>query len=229
MPPRRGRLWFLGISPDYPSTPDHPEPGAYLLEGGRLTRWGRAEGLLNGRVYAFAEGSDGSYWFGTLGGLSRWHQGEWSHWTRYDGLRTNMVFALAAGDETILVCDDEDLVLGAISSLLEIRGYTVLRSKSGRGALEVASSYAGQIALLATDVIMPGMNGPELAKRLTQMRPNMKVMYMSGYPSDVLKASQAEGEDTEFPQKPPMGDALFRCVRKVLDQASSRVPVAVES
>ena len=114
-------------------------------------------------------------------------------------------------------------VLGAISSLLEIRGYTVLRSKSGRGALEVASSYAGQIALLATDVIMPGMNGPELAKRLTQMRPNMKVMYMSGYPSDVLKAGQAEGEDIEFLQKPPMGDALFRCVRKVLDQASSRV------
>ena len=85
---RQGRLWFLGLGRDY-SDCSH-QPGAFVLENGVFTHWGfkdsTHEGLISGRVYAFAEGPDGSRWFGTRGGLSRWKDGKWHHWTQTDGL-----------------------------------------------------------------------------------------------------------------------------------------------
>ncbi len=96
---RRGRLWFLGHAPEMPPTRDHPDPGAYVHDDGEFVRWGVPEGLLHGRVYAFVEGIDGSYWFGTLGGLSRWKAGQWTHWRRHEGLRDNKIFTLAVGPD----------------------------------------------------------------------------------------------------------------------------------
>ncbi|MBF8296161.1 MAG: hypothetical protein HW389_2706, partial [Bacteroidetes bacterium] len=84
---RSGDLWFLGLSAIY----DAPyQPGAFQYKNGKFIQWrakdsGR-EGLISGRVYAFAEGLDHSLWFGTYGGLSRWKEGEWRHWTSESGL-----------------------------------------------------------------------------------------------------------------------------------------------
>jgi PAS domain S-box-containing protein len=91
---RKGRPWFLGLTPY--ATPDDPAtggPGAFVLDGESFQRWGEPEGLASGRVYDFREGDDGSYWFGTWRGLSRWQGEEWTHWGGED--RFDRVFALA--------------------------------------------------------------------------------------------------------------------------------------
>ena len=81
---RRGRLWFLGLGINY-SDPKN-QPGAFVYDGATFTRWGTEEGLRSGRVYAFAEHPNGAYWFGTYGGLCRWHNGRWTHWTENNEL-----------------------------------------------------------------------------------------------------------------------------------------------
>lgn len=100
---RRGRLWFLGMA----ASPDTPgevvrEPGAFVYDQGRFTRWGVPEGLRSGRVYAFGETPDGALWFGTEGGLSRWRRGAWTHWRT--GRR---VFTLAAGSDNRVWFSDQ--------------------------------------------------------------------------------------------------------------------------
>jgi PAS domain S-box-containing protein len=101
-----GRLWFLGLGENSPGRPSI-EPGAFLRTGDTFTPWGEKEGLGNGRVYAFAEGRDGSRWFGTGGGISRWkpktpfhgvpdvRSGDWTHWNLNSGIRSKRVFTLA--------------------------------------------------------------------------------------------------------------------------------------
>ncbi len=123
------------------------------------------------------------------------------------------------GDETILVCDDDETVLDSFAMLLETAGYTVIRAQGGAEALQLASSHTGTISLLLTDVIMPGMNGSDLAGELTRQRPELKVLYMSGYASDVLKVDGPGGGGVEFIEKPSVDDALFWKVREVLDKA----------
>ena len=98
---RRGRLWFLGLNTGQlvPGLAD--EPGAFVLEGRTFVRWGKEEGLLDGRVYAFVEDAKGAYWFGTWSGLSRFHNGEWTYWQKGHGLRESRVWTLAV-DSTIV-------------------------------------------------------------------------------------------------------------------------------
>jgi signal transduction histidine kinase len=95
LPDRSGHLWFLGVAPDYPSSSDDPEPGAFKYVGESFERWGVDQGLVHNRVYDFEEGPDGALWFGTWGGLSRWQGGAWTHWTQASGLRISRVFTLA--------------------------------------------------------------------------------------------------------------------------------------
>lgn len=104
---RSGRLWFLGISRRY-GYRGAREVGAFLRSGDRFIRWGEEEGLLNGRIYSFAQTADGSLWFGSLDGLSRWTpargvrpvspvsaDGHWTHWSRGNGLLYGKIFTLA--------------------------------------------------------------------------------------------------------------------------------------
>ncbi len=91
---RRGRLWFLGLAPVYGGTPEEPEPGAFIYEQGQFTRFGTADGLPSGRVYAFAEGPEGALWFGTTAGLSRLSNNQWTHWTTQQALKPAKVFTL---------------------------------------------------------------------------------------------------------------------------------------
>ncbi len=102
---REGRMWFLGLGLNIADSLD--QPGAFRYDGKTFERWDVSRGLLSNRVYAFAEGPDGAYWFGTLNGLSRLLNGKWTHWTAHNGLhRTNRVFGVTVSPENVVwICD----------------------------------------------------------------------------------------------------------------------------
>jgi len=125
----------------------------------------------------------------------------------------------AAGTETILVVDDEPPVARFAQRLLIAAGYTVLTAHRAGEALVVCEKYTSPIHLVLTDVIMPQMSGRELADRLAQLRPELRVLYMSGYTDDVLNDNDALGAGRQLLRKPFTGELLLRKVRDVLDQA----------
>jgi PAS domain S-box-containing protein len=94
---RAGGLWFLGLGEEHRI---EDQPGAWRLDpDGTFEVWNQTQGLPSGRVYDFLEGPDGERWFATLGGLSRWSRGSWTHWSERDGLKANRVFTLALNFE----------------------------------------------------------------------------------------------------------------------------------
>ena len=113
---RAGRLWFLGMAPLSGPRPHADQPGAFLLAGDHFEQWGQEQGLLNGRVYDFVEDPDGNYWFATLGGLSRWGDGGWTHWTTSEGLKRDRVFTLAVDYSGRLWFGDQVSGLGYIDA-----------------------------------------------------------------------------------------------------------------
>jgi CheY-like chemotaxis protein len=128
--------------------------------------------------------------------------------------------ALAAdpqGMETVLLVEDEEHVRHVAREFLQIRGYSVLEAKNGGDALQIAHSHPGPIHLLLTDVVMPGMNGRELWQRLS-WRPEMKVLYMSGYPENAIVQHGTLEEGTMYLQKPFTLNALTHKVRETLNQ-----------
>ncbi len=96
LPDRAGRLWFLTISAHPPGLQPATEHGVYLLDKGKFSHIGMKDGLLDDRVYAFAQDSAGAYWFGSLNGVSRLKGNSWKYWTTDGGLISNRVFTLAA-------------------------------------------------------------------------------------------------------------------------------------
>lgn len=128
----------------------------------------------------------------------------------------------AAGDlrgaETVLVVEDETPVLKAAVRMLERQGYTVLQARDGLEAQTVANGYEGRIHLLLTDVVMPKASGPETADRLRAGRPEMKVLFMSGYTDEAIVHRRVLDKRMHFVQKPFTVDLLARSVRKALDE-----------
>ncbi len=125
----------------------------------------------------------------------------------------------AAGSETVLLTEDEEQVRSLAKDILEMNGYTVLEADSGEAAIEVARAHAGHIDLLLTDVVMPGMGGGKLANALTEMRPGIRVLYMSGYPDDAIVRHGILDANAAFIQKPFSLDGLSRKIREVLNNA----------
>ena len=121
------------------------------------------------------------------------------------------------GCETILVAEDEELVRELVCEVLEACGYVVLAASSPTQALEVAAGRAGPIDLLLTDVVMPELSGGELAERLTALRPELRVLYSSGYPDDAVVRHGVLEADVAFLAKPFTPETLTRKVREVLD------------
>ena len=122
-----------------------------------------------------------------------------------------------AGTETILLAEDDELLRPLSKSLLEKLGYTVLGAPNADRALAVASEYAGPIQLLVADVVMPGASGRELARRLAHVRPDTRVLYVSGYTDDAIVHHGMLDPGLNFLQKPFTPAALARKVRDVLD------------
>lgn len=125
------------------------------------------------------------------------------------------------GRETILLVEDEPAVRGLVHETLRLQGYTVLEARHGIEALLAGTKYLGTIHLLLTDVVMPQMSGPEVAEKLLLVRPDMKVLYMSGYPDHPVFSQGGIKQDTSFLQKPFTPTALAEKVREVLDGAKA--------
>ena len=118
--------------------------------------------------------------------------------------------------ETILVVEDEDGVRDMVAEILRLAGYNVLEARNGAEALEVVGGFPGPIHVLVTDVIMPVMNGRELAKRLVVLRPGLKVLYVSGYVADVLAREAIDEAEAAFLAKPFTPAALAARVKELL-------------
>jgi len=130
---------------------------------------------------------------------------------------------LMHGSETVLVAEDEMYLLDLVRQALQSQGYTVLVARDGKEALRLSERYAGPIHLLLTDVVMPGMSGHELADRLAPVRPEIKVVYMSGHTEDAILRHGVSGHRTAFLQKPFTLDTLARKLREVVDGARADV------
>jgi CheY-like chemotaxis protein len=119
--------------------------------------------------------------------------------------------------ETVLVVEDESAILRLSTMMLEALGYTVLTASAPAGAVDLAQRHAGPIHLLITDVVMPDMNGKELARQLLAIRPDARVLFMSGYTADVIAHHGVLDPGVQFIQKPFSMHDIGTKVRQVLD------------
>ncbi len=125
---------------------------------------------------------------------------------------------VAHGSETLLVVEDDAAVLSLSCRALEAEGYTILCASDPTDALRIVERHGGEIHLLLTDVVMPGMSGRDLAQQLAARRAGIRVLYMSGYPGDAAVHKGALTHGSAFLQKPFAPDVLLRKVRETLDR-----------
>ena len=121
------------------------------------------------------------------------------------------------GDETVLVVEDQEPVRRLTRKVLETHGYAVLAAADGPEALQLAERHPGAIHILVTDVVMPGMSGREVGRRLAAQRPDMRVLYLSGYADDSIVRHGVLEPGLAFLQKPFTPEILTRRVRELLD------------
>jgi two-component system, cell cycle sensor histidine kinase and response regulator CckA len=130
--------------------------------------------------------------------------------TRTDGLR---------GNETVLLVEDEDQVRTVSVAILRRQGYQVLEARGGDEAIAICQQHRGPIHLMITDVIMPKVSGPQVAERALALRPDLRVLFVSGYTDDVIVHHGVQA-GTHFLQKPLTPRVLARKVRDILDGSS---------
>ena len=128
--------------------------------------------------------------------------------------------AAPRGSETILLVDDEPSIRDIAKIMLEAAGYVVMEASGGEEALSVVSANRGAVALLITDVVMPRMGGSELARRLQESYPRLKVLYVSGYTADVISHRGILEAGVNYLQKPFKSLDFLTKVREILDMPS---------
>ena len=122
-----------------------------------------------------------------------------------------------AGTETLLVVEDEAQILQLAKNVLEQHGYRVLPASAAEEAREISRAFPGQIDLLLTDIVLPCMNGRELQQLLKAQRPDLRTLFMSGYPGESIGHRGVIDSGVEFLAKPFTIQALLGKVRAVLD------------
>jgi signal transduction histidine kinase/CheY-like chemotaxis protein len=122
-----------------------------------------------------------------------------------------------AGSETVLLVEDEDAVRSLAAQVLDQHGFKVLEARNGEEALAAAERWPGKVHLLVTDVVMPGMSGPEVAERLGKRQAELRVLYISGYTDNAINDGTVLEAGTGYLQKPFSTDALLHKVRSILD------------
>ena len=131
------------------------------------------------------------------------------------------LLVLPSSGETVMVVEDEDSVRELVRQILQDHGHAVLSARHGRDAMLMAERYERPIDLLVTDVVMPEMGGGELAEQLMARRPDLKVLYISGYTNDEVLRRGIQGAPASFLHKPFTADDFMRRVREVLEGASA--------
>jgi two-component system cell cycle sensor histidine kinase/response regulator CckA len=178
---------------------------------------GKGTGLGLATVYGVVKQSGGCIWVYSELGIGSTFK---VYLQRVDepverGDASPIVSTLRRGTDTILLVEDEDLLRTLTRSLLEQGGYTVLEARDGLEALQIARAHSEPIHLLLTDMVMPGMRGPEVARALAPIHPESKVIYMSGYTSFTRRVML--DSDATLLQKPFTRDSLLAKLREVLD------------
>jgi CheY-like chemotaxis protein len=128
--------------------------------------------------------------------------------------------SIVTGSETVLVVEDSGPVRAIIQQVLKRCGYTVLEATDGESALTLGERHDGPIHLLLTDVVMPRMGGRTLAQQFHKVRPNTRVLFVSGYTDDAIAQHGVLDPGVEYLEKPFTPDTLAKKVRRVLDAAS---------
>jgi PAS domain S-box-containing protein len=141
--------------------------------------------------------------------------------TDYGNLPRPKKVAPDTGTETILLVEDDDRIRVLVANMLKRNGYNVLIASQGDQALEIAARFQGRIHLLLTDVVMPGISGRILSERFTALRPDTRVLYMSGYSDDAVLRHGVRSASAHFVQKPFSIEALAQKVRETLAQPAN--------
>ena len=141
---------------------------------------------------------------------------------RYEGCATGspsdaLAESAPRGQETLLLVEDELGILNLTTTILEKQGYTVLSANTPGDALQLAAKHSSEIHLIITDVVMPEMNGRNLANSLKAQHPHLKCLFMSGYTGDVIAQHGVLAEGINFIQKPFSLRELATKVREVLE------------
>jgi signal transduction histidine kinase/ActR/RegA family two-component response regulator len=182
-------------------------------------RDGKGTGLGLSTVFGIVKQSGGSIWLysepggGTTFRVYLPHALEQSHAAAPAPLASSP----GTGNETILLVEDEEQVRAVALRLLREAGYNVLEAPAPLEAVRIAETYGPDIHLLLTDVVMPKMNGRQVAGHVMARRPEIRVLFMSGYTDDVVLHHGVLESGVAFIQKPLTPDALLRKVRQVLD------------
>jgi PAS domain S-box-containing protein len=135
-----------------------------------------------------------------------------------DAGRADRADAPATAPETVLLVEDEEMVRSVARRILERAGFRVLEAENGEAALRRAAAHEGSIDLLLSDIVMPGLSGPDLAERLLRLRPGTRVVYMSGYMEDALTRNGVPEGGAVFLHKPFQPEELLRLVRGRLER-----------
>lgn len=180
---------------------------------------GRGSGLGLATVYGIVRQSGGHIWVYSEPGLGTTFKIYFPRITEAaDSLPQNARKPGAStATETILIVEDSKLLAKVTRDFLEGDGYQVLLASNPREAIRIAENHHAPIHLLLTDVVMPDLNGRELAEHLLAKRPEMRVLYMSGYTNGILSEHAFRAEDAAFIEKPFSHDALSRKVRHTLN------------
>ncbi len=222
---RPGRYVMLSMTDT--GTGMSPETQAHIFEPFFTTKErGKGTGLGLATVYGVIKQSDGYIWVDS-------ELGKGTTFTIYlprveepvsHTGSTQPKSEARTGSETILVVEDAESLRKLTHELLKNEGYTVLSAATGAEALQISEGHAGPLHLLLTDVVMPGMNGRELAEQITARRPELRVMYMSGYTDSVIDEHGVLEPGTYLLHKPFTQDTLARKVREVLDGPKPTLP-----
>ena len=183
-------------------------------------------GLGLSTVYGIIKQSGGHVWVDSVPGQGTTFRIYMPHATSRDSLPTvsPRPRVAASGQETILLVDDEEALRLAARRMLQRAGFTVLQATDGADALRVLAEHTGPVHALVTDVVMPGVGGPELVRRLREVRPDLPTLFISGYTEEGVRTQGNLRPDAAFLAKPFTQDDLVRKLREVLAKPGAKAP-----